>query len=549
MIKRLKTIFRKDVENLSTGEYFKLRKIKLSITFITSITVLLVIIAPVIFLVLKNTIAGICDLTVLFVAIIALILTIYNHETIGSALLMTSLTIFLTTLVYMILFFFYKDSPVAIYSLVTIFSLTMISMMPAGILINAMYVFIQGLIYSIAFSIIIKLYDDPLLTSRIPLLFGAFTAAGIIIALITRTQNNLLKIAISESITSKEKVEEINKIVIQISDLRTQITSSQNLVSEQLVKIDEIIKLYSSRVEVLSDHSNQLTGEVETTRKDLELFTHAIDNTADKVQTQILITEKHTKSQATITNSIVKIKNNVKIANRLNMELNENAESGTNAANKTLEAISSLETYQDKMMVIITILSDISAKTNLLAMNASIEAAHAGSAGSGFNIVANEIRKLADGSGKQTKEITNIINEMNSQIQNSTDLINKISTILLTIIEKGKESYPVINEISQNMDELLENNQDTQQGTEELVVISQQIHENSTKEKEIADSFTTTFQTLKGYFDNLNEIVGNLTEYSKKSDLIMLDISNIRKENSQVENNINSLLDSYSHEQ
>jgi methyl-accepting chemotaxis protein len=99
------------------------------------------------------------------------------------------------------------------------------------------------------------------------------------------------------------------------------------------------------------------------------------------------------------------------------------------------------------------VIEDVATQTNLLAMNAAIEAAHAGNAGRGFAVVAGEIRKLSENTAKQSRSITETLNNVISNIQAVTEASNDAGNVFSGMVQKIYDDGTIVAEIRNAMEE------------------------------------------------------------------------------------------------
>ena len=165
------------------------------------------------------------------------------------------------------------------------------------------------------------------------------------------------------------------------------------------------------------------------------------------------------------------------------------------------------------------VIQNVASQTNLLAMNAAIEAAHAGESGKGFAVVADEIRKLAEESSMQGKKIAAVIKE-------SLQIIQKLTDTESTTERAFEQVYTLVSKISEQEARILEAMQQQEAGSEKITAAITDVngitHDIKTKSEEMANNGHHTAEEMK----NLNTLTAALTE---KMNEMTGDVLNINK--------------------
>lgn len=170
------------------------------------------------------------------------------------------------------------------------------------------------------------------------------------------------------------------------------------------------------------------------------------------------------------------------------------------------ELILELSDFVQSISSTVGLVEDIAEQTNLLALNAAVEAARAGEHGKGFAVVASEIRKLADESKQATTKITSLINDI-QQTANSTVLATEEGT---KEIESGLELAHVI---SENIEKLINVMNEVSKNMQEIIVSSNQISDDS--------------KTTDNYIKEISKIVETNQKITNENDEFYTNIENV----------------------
>ena len=202
--------------------------------------------------------------------------------------------------------------------------------------------------------------------------------------------------------------------------------------------------------------------------------------------------EETAASLQEITETIRSNTENVVNMNRISINLSTSAQDGQVLANDTLKAMDELRQNILNVNEAITVIDQIAFQTNILSLNAAVEAATAGEAGKGFAVVAGEVRNLANRSADAAKEIKNIVEqattkaEIGKQISDKmiigynklTDDISKSSEIVRDIESSSKEQLSAIEQINDainNLDKQIQRNANIASESREASIITDNI--------------------------------------------------------------------------
>jgi PAS domain S-box-containing protein len=233
-----------------------------------------------------------------------------------------------------------------------------------------------------------------------------------------------------ETIKNSVIIDGFSNHVLGFSIDITEKVELENRAEEAMVKLYSTVNEVLLKLREILEKASEINRNTKIQSDNLEFLT----------QTSYQILESNANSIQMISN----------IWNLVN-QANKNAELGNEHLHLMLSSMESIQENSERMLGIIELIDGISDQTNLLSLNASIESARAGKEGLGFAVVAREISKLADESAENTKGISKLVKQNNSNILKGNENVNRGGQTFKTIISEVESIESLISNLNDMM--------------------------------------------------------------------------------------------------
>lgn len=271
---------------------------------------------------------------------------------------------------------------------------------------------------------------------------------------------------------NKTFLNDLNKSVTVSTDTAEALSSNMKMTSSAVKAITESVSSVQSYIQNQSDGILKMQATLQRIAQNIESLDTNIETQAYSIGGSVSTIEQMVMNIQSVTDTVKDTFDSIG-------NLNNAADAGNTAVFTTHTIVKNINEQSEGLLETSSVIQHIASQTNLLAMNAAIEAAHAGDVGKGFAVVADEIRKLAEESSTQGKNITAVLKTLKMKIEELASTADTTSVQFAEIMRLLSTVNRGSNAIMESMTKQNDGNTQVLESIKKISAITAQVKEGS----------------------------------------------------------------------
>ena len=291
---------------------------------------------------------------------------------------------------------------------------------------------------------------------------------------------------------------------------------------DEIASLSKSFNMFMTKVHGTVSQVANSTDEINQASGNLKLL---VGNTERDIKTQRAETEQVSSSMRQLLSAVENVTEHAQTASRVAQEADQQAEKGQRVVEDTIQSIGTLatdveqaakvihglENESNEIGAVLDVIKGIAEQTNLLALNAAIEAARAGEQGRGFAVVADEVRSLASRTQQSTQEIEDMIERLQNGARDAVRVMKQGTEQAKSSVSQATEAGDTIRDITAAVNNMAQLNVQIAEASKQQKLVTEEINQSMGNINRVADATTAGSAELENSSSSLNRLSENLT--------------------------------------